>query len=442
MTRRLEALGAIPYAASRQSAYGFLSFITSTKFSYFLTLLVCFAGLSWQLFFLTNDYLSYSIVSEVNMVKNRNVKPPAFSLCLPYVEMIDWTLMNWNFTQDEWVKIDQKDRDAMTMQLQKNWTIAKIFEETYNFNWMKLAGWLRKTDSYEIERNDMYMDIKKYLRDDFVCYRILHVDVSKDPGLYVLSHHNTYGPEPGGLLSFSLDREKIKQVTKASIFLHQVDVFPRGDADFPFNFISSNSSPIFENGSTYVGLTYTQMTLYYLSPPYKTSCSDYSTQDSPFETQEHCIESCMRLRTVKVFNESSFTATYTIARDIKMMSKVSVHMNRTKENEVDKLYYECLEVCPGIECHQIRFIPALVSNRDSNDITFFLQEPNGPETVIVFHPKLTAMDFYVQIMSVVGVWLGVAIIDAVVIVISVLLRTKKSNKTTIPRIRVQRQNYY
>ena len=89
------------------------------------------------------------------------------------------------------------------MNLQQNWTIAKIMKETYDFGWMKLSGWLRKPGSYELERNDMFMNVKKYIRDEFVCYRIFHADFLKDTKHYhIKSHHNTYGPEPGGSCPF------------------------------------------------------------------------------------------------------------------------------------------------------------------------------------------------------------------------------------------------
>lgn len=395
------------------------------------------------MFVLINDYLKYSIVSEVNMVKHRHVRPPAFSLCIPYIEDINWTSMGWDFTTDQWINLDRIERDALTMQLQQNWTIRNIFQETYDLQTFKTGGWIRRTDSYEVEREDEYMYIKKYLRDDFVCFRIYHSDIKRETlDFSYESHHVAYGEEAGGLFSISLNKARLMQVTKLSIFLHPNDIYPRGDADFPFNSISTNHSTIFGNGSTYFGLTYTQMTIHSLPPPFRTRCFNYHFPEKRFESQQHCIDHCMRRRVLEKFNESSFTTTFTEPEDYRIMSKYSVHISRPKENRVDMIYQSCLKECPMIECHQVRYLPALMATRDSNDVTFVLNEPNGPEMIIIFLPKLTLMELYVQVMSICGVWLGVSLADVVIRGMKVVLvRNKKPRKEVTGLRRVTRLYY-
>ena len=321
----------------------------------------------------------------------------------------------------------QIERDILTMTVQKNWTIRQLFNYTTDFQALKTRGWIRRLSSYEVERQDEFLSAQKYIKDDFVCYRIVHPDVEKG-AYYTRSHQNTYGEEPGGLLSFSFNKSMVRHITKLSIYLHQTDVFPRGDADFPFNFISTNVSTIFSNGSSYIGLTYSYMTLYALPPPYKTNCVNYKSLDTDpeLESQEHCIHYCMRIKVLKKFNESSFTATFIKPQDYRIMSRYSVQLSRTKENEVDRIYQNCLNECPKNDCIQTRFLPALVSTRDSLDVTFLLQEPNGPECMVFILPKMSIMELYVQIMSVCGVWLGVSLVDIVVRGVNFVFKTPKS----------------
>jgi hypothetical protein len=413
-----------------------ISLIYHSKFSNFLTVILCLTGLFWQMYILINEYFKYNIVSDVSMIKDREVRPPAISICIPFVEDIDWDKLGWNYTYDEWVRLDQSKRDQLTMNLQQNWTIRKVFQETDDLESMKTRGWVRRIDSYEVERDPEFMYIKKYVREDFVCFRITHADVKDDNrSLYFMSHRNSYGNEPGGILSFSLDKKKLRRVTKISIFLHSNNVFPRGDADYPFIFISSNESSIFSDGSTYRALTYTQQTQYFLHPPFKFGCFDYEHHpELGLESQEHCINYCMRMRVLQRFNESSFTATFLEPKDYRIMSKYSLVLNRQKEIVVDKIFKKCLSDCPNIECIQVRYLPALVSTRESADVTFLLQEPNGPECIITFLPKLTLMELYVQIMSICGVWLGVSLSDVVVHGIKLLIRSPKNPSAQRPRI--------
>jgi hypothetical protein len=420
--------------------------MTSDKLSAIVTAVLCFGGLFWQMFVVTAEYSKYNIVSEVKMTKDRNVRPPAISLCMPYVEDIDWSRIGWNFTTDEWVRLNQKTRDFLTMDLQQNWTIRKIMEETFDLETMKTSGWIRRVDSYEVEREDEFMFSRKYLRDDLVCFRIYHADTKRNPETFHFkSHRNSYGEEPGAILSISLDKHKLRRVTKFSVFLHSNNLYPRGDADFPFIFISSNSSSIFSNGSTYIGLSYTQSTQHFLPPPFETNCFDYSSDaEAGLNNQEHCIDRCMRIRVLERFNETSFTATFTKPWDFRIMSKYSVHLLRTKENIVDRIYDNCLVECSMIECHQTRYLPALVATRDSDDITFTLYQPNGPETTIKFHPKMNIMDFYVQVMSICGVWLGISLADIIVRPLTFLLHKQTSLKQPIleTRQRSHRMNRF
>jgi hypothetical protein len=382
------------------------------------------------MYVLTTDYFKYSIVTEVNMIKHRDVIAPAFSLCLPYVEAIDWNLMRWNFTSEEWIKMTRDQKESLTQQLQQNWTIAEIFRNTVNLTDLKTAAsWIRKPMTYEVDYTNEHLYIKKYLRDDFVCFMMCHADVVREGKKFSFkSHHNSFGDEPGVLMYISLERAKMQRITKLSVFLHASDKFPRGDADFPFIYIATNDSIIFANGSTYVGMTYTQTTLHFLPPPYSTNCFDYTLPIPDFESQEDCIDKCMTVKVLQKFNETSFTATFTYPRDFKIMSKYSVQLSRVKENKVDLIYQSCLDQCPMIECEQTRYLPALVSARDSSDVTFSLYEPNGPETIVRFYAKLTLMELYVQIMSVCGVWLGVTLADVAIRSLYIILRTRPLHK--------------
>src|SRR5687767_9226709 len=54
-----------------------------------LTISLCAIGVLWQITSLSIEYFSYEVVTELYLKKSEKIQPPAFSLCLPYVDLID-----------------------------------------------------------------------------------------------------------------------------------------------------------------------------------------------------------------------------------------------------------------------------------------------------------------------------------------------------------------
>lgn len=108
---------------------------------------------------------------------------------------------------------------------------------------------------------------------------------------------------------------------------------------------------------------------------------------------------CMKNKTLRKFGYASFTTTFDRPEDYKILSKYSVYVNRSKENEVDNMFDDCRHSMPGKPCWKVLYMPALVSIRDSESVTFLLYDMSGPEYTLIFHPATFHMDLYVQVSN-------------------------------------------
>ena len=239
-----------------------------------MTLSLCFIGAFLQLYQILDNYLKYEMIFEVNFIKDDFVKPPAFSICFSYVELMNLIDLKINYSKidvDFWKNIiSHNEREYISAKLQSHLTIKEIFKLTPNLTDLLIHGWVRERGTYEVNySNFTHMKIIKYIKDDLVCYSISHSgqnDSFYDSKIYLRSHHITYGQEPGTQMMITLNREKVYHISKAVAYFHPFDQLPRGDADFPFNYISNDKSDLFTKASSYIGLTYQKINLNLLPP--------------------------------------------------------------------------------------------------------------------------------------------------------------------------------
>ena len=194
-----------------------------------LTYTLCFSGLIWQTVLLSNEYFSYQLVSSVEYTKDDSVRPPAFTICFPYFELIDTSKYGFHFT-------DLDSPQKRSQAIMENFTIERLLKVTPELQEIVKYIWIQRRWSYGISSSFESLDIKKFIKEYYVCYRIMHMDADS-PNFYLRSHHVTFGSKPGALLGLAFEKENLKGLTRAVIYLHPVNVFPRGDRDFPLTLL-------------------------------------------------------------------------------------------------------------------------------------------------------------------------------------------------------------
>jgi hypothetical protein len=398
------------------------------KHKFFLISLVCLAGVAWQLWFIATSYMEYPVVSEVYVTKKDEVIPPAFNLCFPWIEMLPWNVINR--TQDEWISISAEERKKISIDINNRFTVKQIFDLTHDMRNIWRSLFVRKLNSFETLDHPDRMFVEKFVKDDLICYKMMTMAALRK-GFFYWSHQITYGSEPGMTLEVTLSKAMLRHVNKVVIFLSGKDEYPRGDGDFPITYVSSNDQAntsaddylgMFGNASS-VGITYAKTTIRRLPPPFNMRCFPYKKHEvdgRSYESHYDWIHDCVNNRTLRNLKKGSFTSTFRKSEpiDFTLMSKYDVwdesnkFNNKTVGHMLDEFIEQCNNSSPGISCISEIFTPALISTRDSADITFTLYDMSGPEMMLIFRPLTMPMDLYVQAISVVGAWLGMSCIDA------------------------------
>jgi hypothetical protein len=368
----------------------------------------------WQLYEVSIEYFAYSVVSEVSLVKVYNIEPPAFSLCIPYIDLIDLKPFTGKFHHN---KSDYTSdwRSAGYKYVQENVPVSDLFDMTPELETWVSKVWIREEDSYNILTGTRNVDFKKFIRDDFVCYRLVnphHLESSHPNNshyFYLKSHQVTYGKRGGGIMGLRLQRKSLlNHVSRAIVFLHPIDMFPRGDRDYAL-FLSSDSF-VFDDNQTFWTISWSRTIQVSLEPPFVTNCRN--NQELGFENKEHCQHECVSHRTMARFNQSIFTMTFIDPLNVTVLSSESLLTNKTLKEIIDGFITECNDSCWGHNCIRVNFMPIVTSTlKDSESIVFQVYDQNSLETRITFQPKLPFVSFLVYILSIIGFWFGISCLD-------------------------------
>lgn len=381
------------------------------KLTLTVTVILCLVGVSYQLVSLTTDFLSYKIVSEVMITKNDFVRPPAMSICVPYAEAIDWSK-----TPEGYQDKKTKASDDFKRRMQEKYNISDLMNWVPNISNFLRYSWVRKQNSYGINESDASQDlvpdltVTKFIKDYYICYRFMHINATSDD-FYFRSHHITFGRRPGMIMGLYFHNKSFIPIQSAIIYLHPVDIYPRGDRDYPI-ILLGNTKDVFDDSSTYWGITYSETTLYLLPSPYGTNCIPYK-KTTRWENEIHCQHDCCSREFVKKYGKSIFTATElsTDENNFTSYSKFSLANNPEEEKKVDEIIDKCNRSCPGLNCVRKYYIPQILVKRDIDDVVFELYDMNGPESISWAHEKMPPLTYLIGVISIIGVWMGISCID-------------------------------
>lgn len=376
----------------------------SSRASMVISLFSCLGGTMWQLYAVSLDYFAYAVVSEVSLVKVYNIEPPAFSLCIPYIDMIDLDALGIRKTDSsEW-------RNPAYQYVQENIPVQQLYNMTPDLESYVTRAWVREEDSYKILTGVSSISIRKYIRDDLVCYRVAHPNQVSNPGFYLKSHQVTYGKKGGGLLGLRLRKNDLRHVSRAIVFLHPMDMFPRGDRDYAL-FLSSDSS-VFDDYQTFWTISWSRTIQLALEPPFVTNCRN--NQVHGFENKEHCQHQCVQQKTLANLGRGIFTVTMTEKENFTVLSSESLLTNHSLQQEIDGYIADCNLTCWGHNCIRVNYMPLVTSTlRDNESIVFQVYDQNTLETRITFQEKMTFVSYLVYILSIMGFWFGISCLDLV-----------------------------
>lgn len=445
---------------------------SSVMSPFLITITICVSGLIWQLYNLGSHYFKYEVVSEISIHKNDSRRPPAFTLCLPFIDIIDWKKLSdqlhfnsslYKKYQESNGRITEQEYKRLTIYVQETLTVRQLNELTPDLNELLISSWIRKPGTFRILKSKngstIPEDVKvvKFIRDNCVCYKFFNVNSIKS-NFSLQSYHIAYGLNRGVHLELKFAKDGImNRIVIAYIFLLRILIYPRGDRDYPIILTGArNSQNVFHDDASSWSITYSKVIIDLLPKPYVTDCVDYL--DIGYENEAHCTHSCTNDYYLSRYFKSIFTASVIDDKymnvskigklhnsnkrfhvhqyqniwyndtdhDHPAISRYSVVGDSSKEKELDKVLEECQRKCSNIGCHRIYYIPTVTGKTDDDKfIIFKLYAMSQPEIKLVSKVKDTTENFIVSVISAIGVWIGISCID---IVTSILVMIKRQVK--------------
>ncbi|KAI1293490.1 hypothetical protein HDE_06619 [Halotydeus destructor] len=387
-----------------------------------IILLLCVLGASFQCYDITKEYMRYDVVSMLSILKPAILRPPALTVCMGYVDLVDWKklLPGRTFGKELW----QRD---IIQALQESVSIADMFKALPDVTSEPILRYKmsRKLNSYAILEDANSLAIFRFIKNYYACYSF------SMPGRHnvtLKSRHVTYGQEPGSLFRVSFAKANLSSVTRAVFYLNPSEYIPRGDRDFRLN-VDARGVRVFSQRATYWSLSYQQIDLHLLPPPYITKCQDF--HHLGFEGSYHCQLSCTHALAMATYGKSLFTISHTEPQNFTVINKYTIIRNETLGDEVERWELLCDRKCAGMPCHKRLYSPKIDSQMDSEtEIVFRIVEPSFVFVKSEFVPKTSATVCTVSVLSTLGVWLSFSFF-------AVIRKTYRHGKLYFSKFRTQ-----
>ncbi|KAI1293493.1 hypothetical protein HDE_06623 [Halotydeus destructor] len=370
-------------------------------------MMVCLCGAAYQCYDVTSEYTDYEVVSDLSISKPRDIIPPAFTLCLVYVDLVDWRalLPGYKYPSDP-----PQPKEVMRA-LQENLNISAILDALPDVMGSLKYMMARDQGSYDILENGQALHIKRFIKNYYVCYMFTMPGGQDGQDMVLRSKDVTYGREPGSLMRISFVKANLSFVSRAVFYLNPANYLPRGDRDFRL-FIDARGETVFSQSATYWSLSYQKIELHLLPPPYATRCRDF--RPLGFEGSYHCQLSCTHAHAMRNYGKSLFTLLHTKAENFTVINKYSIILNKTLRAEIDQIERLCDRKCDGNSCHKRLYAPKIESQLShETEIVFRIVEPSGVFISSDFKPKMSGVYYTVSVLSILGVWLSFSFITVI-----------------------------
>lgn len=362
-----------------------------------LTLSTIFAaaGFVWQLAVVSSIYFSYYTTVEVNIVKTDTLKPPAISICFPWVEL----LSNYKGLNRTSMKLRQLVQLQATVEskLTVNEILANIkhldvvmkYHESGSFKTITSNAWLTPL-----------ITISSYLKSGDMCYRMHHSNQT-DPNYSLKYKQLISGSKTGMIYEVKFNYLQIPRVRSFRIYLSKPTGYPRSRGFFPYVGHVLKLRPLVHRT-----VSYSKIETYFLPPPYLPSCKDYKKMG--FESSHHFYDKCVESESLVRFGLIPFMTTKLPWNTNHILSRRQILRNQSIREQIQTINRYCDMISSAPDCHQIQYLPNIVFVRSSHSFTIELVVPNEPDIVTKFNAKMNFPEYLTYLFSCIGFWFGLS----------------------------------
>ena len=377
----------------------------------FVYIVICFAGLMWQLIEVSIEYFKYETSTGIRIHFPDEVTFPDISVCLRYTDILKFDELNKQTKRSYRFTVD----DEVVRMYQENLTLSQIFTFTPSINDTLSSIVYRHKRSYkryichtDNECSTMFT-IDKYYYLEYMCYRYTSNQMNSSTVSY--STIAVTPSSPGTIFKFTFSRH-FSRVSYMKIALHSANLYP---------FRSLRTTPVtrryYDRHSdsakynTFVSYQ-SKLTTHYLPSPYVTRCIDYSHLQ--FDSSAHCQELCVNNHTLNELGKVPFSVILT--NDVQLSS--SLHAlsyndvaNETVSHKLLNIESTChKKFCNLRDCDVETVVTHTSKEPGSQLMVLRVILPYTPYINVKHVAGIQFVAFLTFILSTISTWTGVSIL--------------------------------
>ena len=359
-----------------------------------LFVLICSAGLLYHLNVITNEYLSYQMVTSTSVLSRDIVEPPAISICVELEDFRAYFPDNCSLGDQNICPLENYSlHDVM------NKYSGSLSENLYFFNYESNDFFDENVDQNILLQNQTlqyYFDRHKCIRINCSLNNIVSDKTSdiNGPGLETdwrqdfLLHVYIW-------FKGAFKNKHRKDWANFRIMLHE-----------PKKIAHNRDAPVVlyywypDNEPNTAKLNYYQVTTKYLKKPFAHACYDYA-KDGNMESRGDCQEKCLRDGILRKYGKVGRCLSTTVYDD------TIPYDAPYRDEEIDK---ECIKKC-RLDCNTMQYTPLhVLSARFKYRNSFEVQLLSiYPETFIKFSPQFDLLSYLIYSGGTVGMWIGLSL---------------------------------
>lgn len=377
----------------------------------FVYILICFAGLMWQLIEVSIEYFKYETSTGIRIHFPDEVTFPDISVCLRYTDILKFDELNKQTNRSYEFTVDD-DRVRM---YQQNLTLSQIFSFTPSVNDTLSSIVYRHKQSYKryiCHGNNectRIFTIDKYYYLEYMCYRYTSNQMNSSSVSF--STIAVTPSSPGTIFKLTFNR-MFSRVSYMKISLHSVHLYP---------FRSLRRTPVtrryYERQTdtakynTFVSYQ-SKLTTHYLPSPYVTRCIDYSHLQ--FDSSAHCQELCVNNHTLRKLGKVPFSVILTNHQQLSTSLHALSYNDVANESISHKLLHiESMcqrKVCHLKDCNVETVVTHTSKEPGSQLMVLRVILPYTPYINVKHVACIQFVAFLTFILSTISTWTGVCIL--------------------------------
>ena len=390
-------------------------------------------GNGTQIYQISSLFFSYSVLTKVFLIYPEKTSLPSLAVCFYIGDLVKWEELFNEYpkyrselgfedksTEDivsEFRNYNHDKKLEVAQPIMSTLTSKQIMDMTEKIPDYVFRTILMNQTKLKMDITTNYRDYwkpKEFLRE---CFKCASFDNNVADGFY--KYHDVFrdGKSNGFAYEISFNETMLNRTNRVLILLHERFHYPRSG--------KSRGITVRDLSKLFV-IKYMVYKSFLLPAPYTTDCVDFREQK--MEDSGHCYELCARAESIKNLDGKLFPGPVISEEDNYPLLSLT-NLTKDVHDKIAGIKRSCTEKCGQLNCTDYVTCPYIGSKTDFDKMIYDVFFPEYPNIVTEYSPYLSLVPFIVSMLSTIGFWIGVSVLDANQVIEGMFLKhDKKLNR--------------